>query len=113
MPINVRNVSRTPFVLNLLRGGTYDGHPACQPSLMKFAQAVDLPDGSSGVKHVKKSLPASLTWLPGEKKKGLPPQLQQIDQFKRAVLDHVLVVIETTEDTDDDAEDANVEGDSQ
>ncbi len=90
--IDVKNRSKVPFVLNLRHGLEVGDHPDCQPATFKQEFPAELPTGEVGTKAVEKTLPASLTWQPGETKHGLPDALLKIEEFRTARTQRVLVV---------------------
>lgn len=84
--INVQNKSkRAPFVGILVRGADYGDHPACRPARVTKPVAVNLPDGTRGVKYVEDEVPASITLQPGESLAGLPDRVADAPDFRAAV----------------------------
>lgn len=86
--IKVKNVSRTPFTLNLLRGVNYGQD--FKASAFEMQVPVTMPDGKAGLQTISRELPASITWAPGQTLE-VPEKVREIDQFKRAT-PRILVV---------------------
>ncbi len=93
MSLTVQNKQKVLFVLQLPAGFESE-HPECQGSKFTMHQAVELPEGGSGVRVIERELPGSITWLPGESKDGLPLELSQIPEFKSARDAGKLIVIQ-------------------
>ncbi len=84
MSLTVKNTQRVSFVLNLLpstkvEGTEYEKTPFSMELTLEPKAGRD-----AGTRLVEKHLPASITWLPGETKDGLPEGLLEIDEFQRA-----------------------------
>lgn len=87
MSLTVKNTQRVLFVLNLPAHLTLD--PQAYPDLQPTDFAASLPEVDStgsviGYRAIERKLPAAITWLPGEEKAGLPNELGQIPEFRRA-----------------------------
>lgn len=93
MSLTVRNAARTLFVLNLRHDTRVEGNDALKPSSFRAELPVEGRDGAlAGMRLIEKSLPASITWLPGQTLTDLPDDLLQIEEFQRARNARILVV---------------------
>lgn len=81
--LTITNKSKLIFVLNVMKGVDYR-HPDLAPSTVDMAIPAQTPAGEPGHRIVQKELPASITWLPGEVKSGLPDELADIEEFRTA-----------------------------
>lgn len=77
--LTVVNPTRTLQVVNLERGVDY-GHPDLAPTRITLEQAVE-----GGVEITERELPGSVTWLPGERRSGLPARLAEAPAFRDLV----------------------------
>ena len=81
------------FTLNLEHGVDYGAHPDCCDSHFSAVLTDYDRDGNVQARQIKKRLPGSLSWLPGEVKRGLPEVLLQNKTFKRALFKGTLAII--------------------
>jgi len=84
--------SKKLFVLNLERGVVYD-HPECQGSRFSAVLTDYDKEGNEVARQIVKDLPGSLTWLPGETKRGLPDNLRSHPVLQRALARGMLSVV--------------------
>lgn len=97
MSLTVRNASRVTFVLNLLPSMKVEQEYA--PTKFSMEVPVDAREGQeAGARLVEKTLPASITWLPGETKTGLPEGITEIEEYRRAVTTRKLVLVKTAKE---------------
>lgn len=85
--VSIKNVSRTPFTANCLSNVDYG--PSLAP--VEFNAVFPSHSGAGKATIVKKTLPASISWAPGETK-TLPEPVLGIPEVKR-VLSLILVVV--------------------
>jgi hypothetical protein len=83
--VNIKNRSRTLYMVNLQRGVDYGNDARCAGSHFKMTVPVVLEDGKVAKRVVEKDLPGCLIWLPGEVKYGLPDAVSNIEQVKNAM----------------------------
>lgn len=97
MSLTVKNNQRVSFVLQLPLDFKVDEElfPHLVPTDFSMETTVLPTDGQEGgTRLVEKKIPQALTWLPGEERADLPEGLGELFDFKRALNQRKLSVIQ-------------------
>jgi hypothetical protein len=101
MTLDLKNTQKRTLTFNLAHSSLREAPaPFGYVVIQGGSQVFDPKTGKVGVKKTKKRVPASISFLPDEEKKGLPSCLKECPEVRSALASRALKVTgERSEDT--------------